>query len=57
MKFTKITILSGSFLLLFSLSSAGEKSVKKEEKSVKKGEKSVKKGQKKGKNWLKIGKK
>ena len=30
MKFTKLTILAGSFLLLFSLSSAGENAVKKE---------------------------
>ena len=30
MKFTKLTILAGSFLLLFSLSSAGEKSVEKD---------------------------
>ena len=29
MKFTKLTILAGSFLLLFSLSRAGEKSVEK----------------------------
>ena len=30
MKFTKLTILAGSFLLLFSLSSAGKKSVEKD---------------------------